>query len=406
MKFAHENNRTIPVADKVFALNGRAKAAIAEYGKEDVVNAAVGALLDDNGDLVVLSSVVEAIRTLEPADYGEYAPIGGTPAYKEAVKKALFGKYEPKGEVRVCATPGGTGSITNVIQNYSEPGDKVLTHDWCWANYKNICAQHGRQLETFKFFTEDGGFNAADLKKKAEQVALNQNSLVLMINTPAHNPTGYSLTLDDWKALIEVLNGIRVPVTLFLDVAYIDYAGDEDEVRAFMPLLETLSDNVFVVFGYSASKTLTAYGMRLGAIVCIARDEETAEEFRRVTEYAARATWSNCNRSAQVTMGKIYSDPELLAKVDAERAGYRDMLLERGRAFEQTLNECGAKCVPFSAGFFVTIACDNPDEVCAELEKQNIFCLALAKGVRVSIASISKEKCIKTAKAIAEIMNR
>ncbi len=404
MGFVKENGRTIPVADKVFALNGRAKAATAAKGKDAVINAVIGALLDDNGDLVVMSSVMDAIKTLEPVDYAEYAPIAGTPAFKEAVQKALFGRFQPSGAVRVCATPGGTGSITNVIDNYSDFGDAVLTHDWCWANYRNICSEHGRTLKTFRFFDEEGKFDSADLEKQLNALAEVQDQVILMINTPAHNPTGYSLSLEDWSNVIRIVNAAKCNVVLFLDVAYIDYAGEDDEVRAFMPLLADLEDHVLTIYGYSASKTLTAYGMRCGAIVCVAHDEETAEEFRRATEYTARSTWSNCNRSAQVVMGKIYSDPELLAKVDEERRGYRDMLLERGRVFEKTLNDHGVKCVPFSAGFFVTVACDDPAAVSAKLEEQDIFCLALPKGIRVSIASISKEKCVKCAEAIAALL--
>lgn len=404
MGFVKENNRTIPVADKVFALNGRAKAAAAAKGKEAVINAVIGALLDDNGDLVVMSSVVDAIKTLEPVDYAEYAPIAGTPAFREAVQKALFGKFQPEAYVRVCATPGGTGSITNVIDNYSNYGDAVLTHDWCWANYRNICSEHGRTLRTFRFFDEDGKFDSADLEKKLTELAKTQDQVILMINTPAHNPTGYSLSLEDWDNVIRIVNGAPCRVVLFLDVAYIDYAGEDDEVRAFMPKLAGLNDNVLTIYGYSASKTLTAYGMRCGAIVCVTGDEDTAEEFKRATEYTARSTWSNCNRSAQVVMGKIYSDPELLAKVDAERRGYRDMLLERGEVFEKTLNDNGVKCVPFSAGFFVTVACDDPAAVSARLEEQDIFALALPKGVRISIASISREKCVKCAEAIAKLL--
>ena len=368
MIFVKENGRTIPVADKVFALSGRAKAAIAEKGKDAVVNATVGALLDDNGDLVVMSSVTEAIRSLKPVDYAEYAPITGTPAFKEAVIKALFGSYGPSGHIRLCVTPGGTGSLTSVIQNYSNYGDSVLTHDWCWANYKNIASSQGRKFRTFRFFNEDGCFDAEDLEKQLNELAKVQDQVVLLINTPAHNPTGYSLSLDDWDKMIAVLNRATCNVVLFLDVAYIDYAGEEDEVRAFMPKLADLKDHVLTIFGYSASKTLTAYGMRLGAIVCMSKNEEVVEEFRRAAEYAARSTWSNCNRSAMVTMGKIYADPELRAKVDEERKIYRDMLLERGRIFEKTLNDNGVKCVPFTAGFFVTIACDNPDEVGKKLE--------------------------------------
>lgn len=404
MSFIKENGRTIPVADKVFALNGRAKAAIAEKGKDAVVNAAVGALLDDKSDLVVMSSVTEAIRGLAPADYAEYAPITGTPAFKEAVVKALFGNYEPCGHIRMCATPGGTGSITSVIANYSSYGDSVLTHDWCWANYRNIAVSQGRKLRTFRFFKEDGSFDAEDLEKQLSELAAVQDQVVLMINTPAHNPTGYALSLDDWDALIAAVNRTACKVVLFLDIAYIDYAGEEDEVRAFLPKLAELGDHVITIFGYSASKTLTAYGMRLGAIVCMAKNEEDAEEFRRAAEYFARSTWSNCNRAAMVVMGKIYSDPELQAKVDAERRVYRDMLLERGRVFEKTLNDNGVRCVPFTAGFFVTIACDDPAAVCSKLEEQDIFCLALAKGIRVSVASISKEKCVKCAEAIAALL--
>lgn len=404
MNFVKENNRVIPAEDKVFALSGRAKAAIAKKGKEAVINATVGALLDDNGDLVVMSSVVDAIKTLTPTDYAEYAPIAGTPAFKEAVQKALFGKYEPSGYVRVCVTPGGTGSITNVISNYSQPGDYVLTHDWCWANYKNICSEHGRKLSTFRFFDENGKFDAEDLENRVNELAVHQNQIVLMINTPAHNPTGYSLTHDDWEEVIRIVNKASCNIVLFMDIAYIDYAGEEDEVRAFIPQLAKLGSNVLPIFGYSASKTLTAYGMRCGAIVCMAPTEEDAEEFKRATEYSARSTWSNCNRSAMVVMGKIYSDPELQAKVDEERRIYRDMLLERGKTFEKVLNDNGVKCVPFDAGFFVTIACDDPATVGKKLEEQDIFCLALAKGIRVSIASISKEKCVKCAEAIAKLL--
>ena len=404
MGFVKVNDRTIPKEDKVFAVSGRAKAAIAEKGKDAVVDATIGALLDDNGDLVVMSSVMEAIGMLKPADYAAYAPIAGVPEFKEAVQKALFADYAPKGHVAVCATPGGTGGLTHAISNYSNIGDEVLTHDWCWANYKGIADEHGRSIKTFRFFDEDGKFDSADLKVKLDELAAKQDQVLLLINTPAHNPTGYSLTDEDWDNVINIVNAASCKVVLFVDIAYIDFAGEPDEVRSFIPKLEGLGDHVLVLFGYSASKTLTAYGMRCGATVCLAKTAAEAEEFTKAVGYTSRSTWSNCNRSAPVVMGKIYSDAALCAKVDEERKMYSDMLLERGKVFEQTLRENGTKSVPFTAGFFITIPSDKPDEICKKLEEQDIFCLALAKGIRVSIASISKEKCVKCAKAIAELM--
>jgi len=407
MIFAQENGRQMPKEDKIFAISGRAKAMIAKKGKDAVINATIGSLLDDNGDLVVLSSVLEALKTLEPVDYAEYAPIGGTPAFKEAVKSAAFGKnFKTSRYTEVCATPGGTGAIRNTISNYSKPGDKVLTSDWFWAPYKTITQEIGRDLTTYQLFDAKGDFNLDGFTEKVNALVKAQGSLVILLNTPAHNPTGYSLSDADWDGVVTCLNSASATgkITLFVDAAYIDFAGDEEKYRSFLPKLENLEENVLPIVGYSASKTLTLYGMRCGAMICMAKSKEIASEFKQVTEYSSRGTWSNSVRAGQAVLAKIYNSPELMEKVGIERAENRNMLIRRGKAFEKALRKEGLKNVPFDAGFFTCIASDNPDAVSAELEKEGIFVVPLGKGIRISVASISEEKCIKAAKAIAKVM--
>ncbi|MBQ1289144.1 MAG: hypothetical protein IIY23_03155, partial [Erysipelotrichaceae bacterium] len=73
---ARGNGRKIPKEDKIFGIAGRAKAAIAEKGRDNVVNGTVGALFDDDGNLVILDSVVKEFKDLDPRDFAEYAPIG------------------------------------------------------------------------------------------------------------------------------------------------------------------------------------------------------------------------------------------------------------------------------------------------------------------------------------------
>ena len=146
---------------------------------------------------------------------------------------------------------------------------------------------------------------------------------------------------------------------------------------------------------YSLSKTYTLYGTRCGAMICIAKTKEIADEFKRVCEYSSRGSWSNSAKVAQVILSRIYGDPELLERVNKERAHYREMLISRGKAFETEAKRVGLETVPFDAGFFISIPCDNPDEISAKLEKQGLFIVPLAKGLRVSIASISEEKCRK-----------
>ena len=405
---ARQNNRNIPKEDKIFGISNRAKKMIAEQGADKVTNATIGSLLDDEGKLIVLSSVDKVFRELAPQDYADYAPIGGIPSFREAVKKAAFGSYQPKGFTEAVATPGGTGTLRNVIANYSEPGDKIITSDWHWSPYNTIAGEIGRSVATFELFTADRKFNSASFRDTVNGILADQNSLVIILNTPAHNPTGYSLTSDDWDEVIKILSDAAETgkaIALTVDAAYIDFAGDEEEYRSFLPKLEELPENVLPIIAYSLSKTYTLYGMRCGAMICMAKTKDIAEEFRRVCEFSSRGSWSNSARVGQVILSKIYSDENLLKKVGEERAYYRNMLLARGRAFEEEAQKAGLEIVPFDAGFFVSIPCDNPDAVSAELEKQGLFIVPLAKGLRVSVASISEEKCRKIPAAVKAVMD-
>jgi len=398
------NGRTIPKEDKVFAASGRAKAAIAEYGKDAVINATIGSLLDDEGKLVVLSSVEKTVKTLDAADYAEYAPIAGTEGFKKAILRAAFGDYKINSYTAVVATPGGTGAIRNTIANYSCPGDRVLTHNWHWAPYTNIAVEMGRSLEHFEMFDENGKFNIADFDYKVNKLLKNQEHLVIIINTPANNPTGYSLNMDDWYGIKAVLDNVKLEkrVALLVDVAYIDFAGEEKETREFLKVIDNLRANILPIVAYSASKTFTLYGFRCAAMICLAHNPEVAEEFARVCTYSSRASWSNSPRAPQTVIEKIFADEKLLEEVSAERKVDRDMLLARGRAFDEEAAKVGLEIVPFNAGFFVTIPYAEPDKLAAALEKKNVFLIPIGGGVRVSVASVSEEVCRKLPAIIKE----
>ena len=312
---AKQNGRTIPLEDKIFGISSRAKAMIAEKGADKVINATIGSLLDDEGKLVVLSSVVDTMKTLNPVDFADYAPIGGTPQFREAVKKAAFGSFQPSCFTEAVATPGGTGAIRNTISNYSRMGDKILTSDWHWAPYNTIAGELGRCIDTYPMFDENGMFHVNAFGEKVRELIAEQKSLVIILNTPAHNPTGYSLTLEDWSGVLNVLRGEAgkaESIVLLVDAAYIDFAGDEEEYRRFLPELEKLPENILPIIAYSLSKTYTLYGTRCGAMICMAQTAEVAAEFRRVCEFSSRGSWSNSAKLAQVILSKIYADEELL----------------------------------------------------------------------------------------------
>ena len=408
MIFAQENGRTIPKEDIIFGISNRAKEMVKKVGKENVINGTIGKLLDDDGNLLILDSVSKAAKELSPNDLFDYAPIGGLPEYKEAITKAALGNYISKGFTSAVATPGGTGAIKNTISNYSAMGDRILVADWFWAPYRTIAQEMGRDIITFELFNEKGKFNIDSILQNVNEILSYQNSLVLIINTPAHNPTGYSLSVTDFRKLKSIFEKIPQDkkIALLIDAAYIDFAGDEEQYRQFLPVLDEMPENVLPIIAYSLSKTFTVYGMRAGAMICMAKTPAIRDEFTRVCEFSSRGTWSNCTRAPQVLLTKIMNNPELKEKVSLERKEIRDLLIRRGKAFQEEAYKIGLEMVPYDSGFFASVLCDNPKAVADELEKQGIFLVPLAKGIRISIASISEKQAKILPAKIKEVMGR
>jgi aromatic-amino-acid transaminase len=382
--------------DNIFGANAAAVAAAAKIGAENVTNATIGAILDDDEKLVTLPTVAKVFRSLKDQQYFAYAPIAGLADFLKDVQDDCFGASRPEGYIQAVATAGGTGAIHHTIWNYTEPNDIVLTSNWYWGPYKVLCRDMNRRLDTYVMLTEQNTFNFASLEAKVKEILAKQDNVLLIINTPAHNPTGYSLTADDIAKVIEILKAnTKAPgkkATLLLDVAYIDYAGEREEVRKFFKNLSNLPENIIGLVAYSLSKGYTMYGQRCGALLNVAATKEQSQEFFDVNQYTSRATWSNINRGAMQTMATILSDEKLKDDILKERAHYYKLIQERGDIFTSEAKACGLKMVPYIAGFFASIPCADPSAACDKLHEDNIYAVPLAAGIRVALCAIPKKK--------------
>ncbi|WP_293813234.1 pyridoxal phosphate-dependent aminotransferase [uncultured Phascolarctobacterium sp.] len=395
MSIAAKHAKGKSAQDKIFGANAAAVAAAAKYGKDAVTNATIGAILDEDENLVCLPTVEEVFRGLSTNEMIAYAPISGLPEYLDCVLTAAFGNSRPEGYIAAVATAGGTGAIHHAIWNYTETGDTVLCSDWYWGAYKVLCQDMGRNFTTYKMLDENNKFNLPALKEKVDELFAKQDNLLYLLNTPAHNPTGYSLSGEDMDGVLAILKEAAVPgknIVFFLDVAYIDYAGEKEEVRKIFKKLSGLPANILCIVGYSMSKGFTMYGQRTGAMIGVSSDKSVIDEFAAINQYTSRATWSNINRPAMRTLATIYSDPELLAKVCAERDYYYQMIKARADLFTKEAEECGLPMLPYVAGFFLSIPAKNPDAICEKLHEDNIFAVPLAAGVRIAVCAVPLKK--------------
>ncbi|MBP8629152.1 MAG: aminotransferase class I/II-fold pyridoxal phosphate-dependent enzyme [Negativicutes bacterium] len=382
--------------DKIFGASGAAVKATAEFGKDKVVNATIGAIMDDNEELACIPTVEKVLREMPINDLINYAPIAGLPSYLDATINLTFQDNKPDAYINAVATAGGSGVIHHTIWNYSEIGDTILTSDWYWGPYTVLCKEALRKLDTYQLFDEQQNFNIKAFELKVNDLLKKQDSLVIIINTPAHNPTGFSLTDDDWTKVLDVCKteakDSTKKITILVDIAYIDYAGEKNETRRFLKQFSNLPANILGILAFSMSKGYTMYGQRTGAMIGISSSKEISKEFADINQYTSRATWSNINRGAMQLLATIYNDKQLLSQFEKERDGFYELIKERANIFMAEAKECGLNMLPYRAGFFISIPSSDSDAVCNKLHDDLIYAVPLAAGVRIAVCAVPSRK--------------
>ena len=192
------------LVDVIFGASAACAEAVKEHGADKVTNATIGAIMGEDEKLACIPTMEKVFHQLPIADAIAYAPIAGLPGYLDTVIDLTFADNKPEGYLAAVATAGGTGAIHHAIVNYTEAGDQVLTSDWFWGTYNVLCQEQGRTLTTYQLFDENQNYNLKALAAKLEELFAKQDSLLLIINTPAHNPTGYSLSEADWTGVLDL----------------------------------------------------------------------------------------------------------------------------------------------------------------------------------------------------------
>ncbi len=394
-----------PSDDPIFALNREATQRRARG--ESVVNATIGALLDDEGNLSILPSAARAVREVPAAEWANYAPISGQPEFQRAVLDDLLGGEPLLRETAVAvATPGGSGAVRLAVNNFLEPGQALLTTSWFWGPYATIAEESERRFETFPMFA-GSDFDVAALDAALGRQLAAQGRALVVLNNPAHNPMGYSMTDAEWRAVVDrlVARSREGEVTLLVDCAYFLYGGARDP-RAFLAHLRPLIGRVALLFAWSASKSFTQYGLRVGALVACIADAKERAMVEAALGYSCRGTWSNCNRGGLAAVTRMLADPELARACGEERAALTSVLGARVRAFNALAHPRGLRYPRYEGGFFVTLFHDRAAEKAAAMREQGVFVFpVLPKGgpgaLRVALCSVAERDVPRLVDALA-----
>lgn len=421
MEFLIPARTSRPSDDPIFALNAEAQARTA--GGEQVVNATVGALLDDEGRLAVIPSVTQTLREIEPHVGAGYAPISGSKAFLDAVVNDLLGDRPEAKQAIAAATPGGSGALRHAVANFLERGQSLLTTSFYWGPYKTLADESERQLSTFRMFDENGRLDAVDFERKLRGVLDAQGRALIFLNSPCHNPTGYSFDDDEWRAVTEVVarESERGPIALLLDVAYARYGGARPDGSAAGPTgakspdgastadalagcldrVLPIAGKALLLFAWSASKAFTQYGLRVGALVAVHPDADERSRIQNALSYSCRGTWSNCNAGGMAAITRVLGDPTLAARVEKERSQLKGLLDRRVAKWNELATAAKLRYPRYDGGFFTTVFCDDAPGVATRLKAAGVFVVPQAGALRVALCSVPERDVPRLVPSIA-----
>lgn len=395
MTFVRKKANTTPIVDTVFAIVDKAKKDKEENGVENVIDATIGSLYGEDEKLVALDEVFNHYDAIDHRIKAAYASsFTGNPDYREAVYNWVTDGSDLKLSHSVIATPGGSGADFMAITSCLDAGETVLLPDVAWGSYKLMASEYNINTMEYKMFDGDH-FNLNSVKEKVNEILQTQDRVVMVINDPCHNPTGYSLSIEEWKELVSYINEISktVPFILIDDIAYIDYSNNLPESRNYMNTWNALSDNAMVIVAFSCSKTLTSYGLRCGAAIILNQKQESVREVEIVFEKKARATWSNIPNAAMANfVWLVTQDRKHLLD---EKQKYIDLMKERSSIFLAEAKECGLDIYPYKEGFFVTLRFEDNDvrsRFHEALMQNHIYTVQVNHGIRVAVCSLPVKK--------------
>lgn len=389
-----------PGDDPIFTLH--AEAVRRARAGERVINATIGALMADDGRLAILPVVRETIAAVDPLRSAAYAPIAGEPDFLDAVVRDVFDASPLAARSVAVATAGGTGAVHHAIVDFLEPGQSLLTTSYYWGPYA-ILANHARRgVETFAMFDEAGGFHVAAFEAALSAQMTRQGRALVVLNTPCHNPTGFSLHPAERRAVARIVReqSGRGPVALLVDHAYAHFGGPHagDWVADF----EDLGDGAVLLVAWTVSKSFAQYGARVGALVAAHPDAGERTRLFNALSYSCRGTWSNCNHLGMLAITELLREPEKRARVERERAHLIELLDERVRVFNQHAPRAGLRYPRYEGGFFVTVFTPDPARTAARMRELGVFVVPVQGAVRVALCATPAAVVPAVVEALAE----
>ncbi len=373
---------------------------------DDVINASIGMFYDEDKTIGGMPTVSKAIKGLTDEEILPYPAVDGGMIFKKNVISWVLGQYEESIRkhmfINACATPGGSGAIAATFSIFSKPGDSIFVSDIRWQ-YERFADR--AKLNVFEHQLFDGDhFNLKSFRERLVELCKKQHEVIVIVNDPCHNPTGFTLSEQEFKDIIYILNEMKDNSIVFLyDLAYLEYSHESDN-RIKISHLPMLQSHVLTIIGFSGSKTFGAYGLRLGAAIMISSNEDKVKAAYPKYVNEARGSWSAAP-TASIELFNKFQIAENKKNFLKDLAKINTLVQKRSQSFVSQAKAIGLKTHPFRSGFYTVVLTKDPEKDYLKLAEHRIFGVPMNGGVRFALCSLSLKDIEGLPQKIKTILN-
>lgn len=362
----------------------------------------VGVFKDAQGLTPIPTAVKQAEqRLLQRQTSKSYVGGHGDAAFGRLLSALVMGDDSPliaSQRVGATQTPGGTGALRLAAEFIAQclPGRGIWLSDPTWPIHETIFASAGLTVSHYPYVGTNNRLNVEGLLAALETAP---HGDVVVLHACCHNPTGFDLSQDDWRAVLEVVR--RRELLPLIDFAYQGF-GDGLEQDAWAVRLFAVELPELLITS-SCSKNFGLYRERTGALLVCSHDAEKLLDVRSQLALIARNLWSTPPDHGAAVVAEILGDPALKALWAEEVEAMRQRIAELRVGLVEALAPHGLSTrfahIAEQRGMFSYTGL-SPAQVRQLRERHSVYMVGTG---RANIAGADAARLAMLATAIAEV---
>ena len=365
--------------------------------RADKIDVGVGVYRDGAGGTPILRAVKKAERILhETQETKAYLGSKGDVRFVELIKPILFGEAAGDDERIVgVQTPGGCGALRlgAELVKRARPDARIFVGQPTWPNHAPLIECAGIEMIGHPYYDRDSHSILFESMMEALEGA-KRGDLVLLHGC-CHNPTGADLSLDQWRAVAELV--ARRGLIPFIDIAYQGLGnGLEPDAAGTRLMVEAVEE---ALIAQSCDKNFGVYRDRTGTLFVKAPSKRSADIVMGNLLSLARTMWSMPPDHGAAVARIVLDDAKL-------REDWRRELEEmcaRIRRIRARLAAADPRLsyIDEQNGMFSILPL-NEKQVLELREEKGIY---MAPSARFNVVGLSDEAVDRFADAVVEKMN-